>query len=302
MSEKLNTATRSPGALDAMAASIMVLLCTVWGLNQVAVKVASVEISPFVQAGGRSFFSALLVVVWCRFRGITIFKRDGTLWPGLVTGLLFTLEFAFFFLGVPRTTAARAVLFFYTAPFFIAIGAHFFLPNESMRPIHMVGLCLAFLGVSLSFADSLRSDASAYSISGDIMCLLAAAFWGMMVVVVKATKLVTIAPERSLLYQLVMSSILVPVGLLIGEQIPQNLSFVPAISFVYQVACVASASFLTFFWLMTKYDAAKLGAFIFLAPVFGVFFGWTLLGETVTIGLAVGAALICGGIWLVNRR
>ncbi len=280
----------------------MVLLCAIWGFNQVAVKVASAEIPPFVQAGLRSLCAAFVVMAWCRFRGIKAFQNDGTWKAGLLAGAFFTIEFALFFEGVPRTTAARAVLFFYTAPLFIAIGAHFFVPNERMRLVHVFGLILAFAGVAVCFSDGLRAAAPASSLIGDLLCLLAAIFWGATMIAIKATRLVTIAPERTLLYQLGTSSLLLPIGLVIGESLPSSISAIPALSFAFQVVVVASATFLTFVWLMTRYDAGKLSSFIFLAPLFGVLFGWMLLGETVNAGLLAGAVLICSGIWLVNRR
>jgi drug/metabolite transporter (DMT)-like permease len=302
MTTNSKPSAKRAGAVDAFAASIMVLLCAIWGLNQVAVKVASFEISPFVQGGLRSLCATGLVMTWCRFRGIKIFQRDGTLNAGLLAGLFFTIEFAFFFEGVPRTTAARAVLFFYTAPLFIAIGAHFFVPNERLKIAQVIGLLVAFSGVAMSFADGLRSAAPVSLLIGDGLCLLAAMFWGATMIVVKASKLVTIPAERTLLYQLAASTMLLPIGLLLGETLPGGLSPISVLSFIYQVLVVASASFLTFFWMLKRYDASRLGSFIFLAPAFGVLFGWLLLGEAVNAGLLVGATLICGGIWLVNRK
>lgn len=302
MSTSQESTSARPGAVDLFAATVMVVLCATWGLNQVAVKVASVEISPFVQAGLRSIFSGLLILAWCKYRGIKVFARDGSLWPGILVGLFFTIEFALFFVGVPRTSAARAVLFFYTTPFFVAIGAHFLLPGDRMTVSKLAGLVLAFFGVSLSFADALSSTAGQSGLTGDILCFTAAMFWAAVILTIKKTVLISIAPERALLYQLGVSGLLLPIGLLIGETLPSSLSFWPAVSFAYQVCLVASVSFLTFFWLMTKYDASRLSAFIFLAPAFGVFFGWLLLGESITLGLLAGAILICMGIWLVNRQ
>ena len=82
---------------------------------------------------------------------------------------------------------------------------------------------------------------------------------------------------------------------------PQTLSAWPAISFAFQVLFVVSTTFVLFFWLMARYDASRLGSFIFLAPAFGVFFGWLILDETIDIRLLAGAVLICSGIYLVNK-
>ena len=56
-------------------------------------------------------------------RGIPLFRRDGTLRAGLLMGTVFALEFVVIFFGLLYTTASRAVIFLYTAPFFVAFGA-----------------------------------------------------------------------------------------------------------------------------------------------------------------------------------
>src|SRR3954471_6770016 len=98
-------AERKP--LDATGTTVMVLLCLVWGLSQVATKAASEGISPLTQAAIRSLVAGLLLLGWARLRRIELFRSDGTLVPGLFAGLMFGAEFVFIFLGLQRTDAAR---------------------------------------------------------------------------------------------------------------------------------------------------------------------------------------------------
>ncbi len=114
------------------AFALMVLLCAIWGLQQVSIKVASAGISPIMQVGLRSGAAALLVFAWARWRGINLFSRDKSLRPGLLAGLLFGLEFVFIFVGVDHTTVSRMVVFLYTAPCFTVLGLHFWVPGERM--------------------------------------------------------------------------------------------------------------------------------------------------------------------------
>ena len=109
--------------LDRFAIGLMILFCTIWGVQQVAVKIANAGISPVWQAGLRSMGAAVLVWAWAMARGVRLFERDGTLWPGLIAGLLFSGEFALLFWALEFTTASRGVIFLYTAPFVVALGA-----------------------------------------------------------------------------------------------------------------------------------------------------------------------------------
>ena len=109
--------------LDRMAIGLMILFCMIWGVQQVAIKLASTGISPVWQAGLRSIVATVIVLGWTFVRRVNVFQRDGTLLPGLLAGLLFAAEFALIFIGLQHTSASRGVIFLYTAPFFVALGA-----------------------------------------------------------------------------------------------------------------------------------------------------------------------------------
>ena len=288
-------------APDAGAAGLLLLLCAVWGLAQVAMKVGSEGIPPVLQGGLRSLGSGALLLLWCALRGVPLWRRDGTLGPGLLAGLLFAVEFALLYPGLALTTASRGVVFLYTAPFVVALGAHWFVPGERLTRAKTIGLLAAFAGLALAFADSLRLP-SARELMGDLLCLATAVAWGATTVVIKASSLARVRAEKTLLYQLGVSALLLPpASLLLGE--PWRLDITPtvAVAFAYQVVVVAFASYAAWFWLVARYPASSLAAFTFVTPIFGVAAGALLLGESVTPALLAAVALIATGIWLVNR-
>ena len=71
--------------------------------------------------------------------------------PGLVAGVLFGVEFLLIYRGLLYTTASRAVLFIYLAPFFVVLGARWLLPGDRFGLDAMVGLLLAFVGMVVAF-------------------------------------------------------------------------------------------------------------------------------------------------------
>lgn len=287
--------------LDQRAAATMVLLCACWGLNQVAVKVANAGISPILQAGMRSIGAALLVLLWARLRGVRLGARDGTLGSGVMVGLLFALEFVLLYYGLAFTNASRGVIFLYTAPFFVAAGAHYFVPGDRLTRPKLLGLLAAFAGIALAFGHSLALPAHG-ELVGDLMCLGAAALWAATIIVIKTSPLIRVSAEKTLLYQLGVSAAVLPLGsALLGE--PGIIAPTPIVlaALAYQTIVVAFASYVAWFWLITRYPASRLSAFSFLTPVFGVGFGGILLGEPIGPALIAAVALIAGGIWLVNR-
>ncbi|KAB2936613.1 MAG: DMT family transporter [Rhodocyclaceae bacterium] len=287
--------------LDTTAMALMVVLCASWGLQQVAIKVANAGISPVWQASLRSIGAALLVWGWAAAKGIRLFERDGTLRAGLLSAALFAGEFAFIYWGLGYTTASRGVVFLYTAPFMIALGAHWLLPGERLRPLQWLGLACAFAGILAAFGESLGMQAKS-QLLGDGMLLLAAVLWAATTLVIKGSRLAKVSPAKTLFYQLAGSAVVLPfVSLALGEPGVIALSPLVLASVAYQTVLVAFASYLAWFWLVASYPAGRLAAFSFLTPLFGVMAGALLLGERVSTYLALALTLVVLGIWLVNR-
>jgi drug/metabolite transporter (DMT)-like permease len=65
---------------------------------------------------------------------------------------------------------------------------------------------------------------------------------------------------------------------------------------------VAFASYLAWFWLLTRYLTGRLAVFSFLSPLFGVLFGVLILGDPLTARFVIAAVLVGLGILLVNMR
>jgi drug/metabolite transporter (DMT)-like permease len=288
--------------LDPLAAGLLVFLCALWGFQQVTIKLASAGISPAMQAGLRSIIAVMLLWLWMQARGIRLLQRDGTFIPGIIAGLLFALEFLFLFWGLTFTSASRAIVFLYVAPFVVTVGVHFLVPEERLGTFQAAGLLLAFAGVAAIFAEaSVPHTASTWP--GDLMALAGGIFWGLTTLIVRTTRLVSIAPSRTLFYQLAVSALVLPIAsFMLGE--PGVIEVTPLIiaCLAFQGVIVAFASYLAWFWMISRYPAPKLSSYTFLAPVFGVVSGILFLREPLTAGLAVGALLVGTGIWIVNRR
>ncbi len=279
----------------------MVLLCLIWGLSQVATKTASEGISPVTQAAIRSVAAAILLLGWARLRGLALFGSDGTLVPGVIAGLLFGAEFVFIFLGLQWTDAARMVVFVYLAPCFTAVGLAWFVPGERMNARQWLGVLTAFGGLVLAFADAFASTRS--TLAGDLSGLAAGALWAATTVLIRASKLSSISAAKTLFYQLAVSAVmLAALALVLREPGVIRLTPIVVLSLAFQCVIVAFASFLAWFWLMTRYLASRLSVFSFLTPLFGVAAGVVLLGERMTPVFLGAALLVGGGIYLVNSR
>jgi drug/metabolite transporter (DMT)-like permease len=288
--------------LDATAFALMILLTALWGFQQVTIKVAAADVSLVMQAAIRSTVATLLLIAWAGVRGVVLFRRDETFWPGLAAGLLFAGEFVFIYAGLGYTTASRMIVFLYLTPPLTALGLHWFVPGERLSSRQWLGVLLAFGGVCLAFAEGFLSAGGTTAV-GDLFGVIAAGMWAATTVLIRASALARVSATRTLFYQLVVSAVaLFVASRLLGEPGVVRLTAVALGSLAYQGVIVAFASYLVWFWLLTRYLAARLAVFSFLAPMFGVLFGVVLLSEPLTPFFAGAALLVGGGIVLVNLR
>ena len=287
--------------LDAIAIAITIGLCLSWGFNNVAIKLAILDIPPLIQSAARSVIAAILVGVWSQARGIPLFKRDGTLSAGILAGVLFALEFLLIYRGLVWTTATRGVLFLYLAPFFVVIGSRWLVPGDHFHISQWLGLLLSFIGIVIAFGLPTPA-ADSRQVLGDLMLVGGAAAWGATTLTIKASALNRTSAEKTLLYQLVVSAPLLGLGaLFFGERITALPSAVALGAFAYQTIYIVSITFTIWFVLVVRYSAARLSVFTFLTPLFGVAAGHLVLGEPLTPAFAVAVALVAAGLLLVNR-
>ena len=292
--------------LDSRAVALLLGCCLFWGFQQVLVKATVAEVAPVFQAFVRFALATALLLLWCRWRGIAIWKRDRAHGPGLLAGALFAGEFACIYLGLQYTPASRLTVFVYCAPFWVALMLPRFVPGEHLRRAQWLGMGCAFVGVALALGDGLWGDAQAarpLGWVGDALGLAGGVFWALTTVVIRSTALGSASPERQLLYQVGVSTAVLPVlSLALGERWSFAFSAFATGSLLLQAVVGAFASYLAWVWMLAHYPATRISVFVFLTPVFALLFGVWWLNEPVTGGLLAALALVAVGIALVNRR
>ncbi len=285
-------------SVDGKAAAIMVVLCSIWGLHQVALKAAAVDVPTIYQVALRSGASALLVWAFAR-----LVEREpwlpGVVRPGLVVGGLFAIEFLFIAEGLRWTTASHMAVFIYTAPMFAAVGLQLRLPDERLSAAQWLGLAVAFLGVVVTFLGPADASSSS-SLVGDLLGLCAGASWGLTTVAIRTSKLSEAPATQALFYQLsaafvVLLAVAAATGAVRFHSTPLAWG-----SLAFQAVVVSFASYLVWFQLLRRYRAAQLGVLSFMTPLFGVAMAAALLADPLTPSFLAGAMLVVTGLLLVN--
>lgn len=287
---------------DLFCFQVMLLLCAIWGLQQVAIKLAAADVAPVLQAALRSGIAALLVGLLMTWKGGWEGLRQGTLAAGLLAGALFGLEFLFIALSLGYTTAGHVAVFLYTSPVFSALGLHLLLPSERLRPFQWMGIAVCFAGIAVAFiGGATLAQLDARMLLGDALAVAAGLAWGLTTVVVRTTKLSEAPPSLTLFYQLAVGfAFLLGIALATGQAGQVALTPIALGSVLFQGLVVSFASYLAWFWLLRRYLASNLAVFSFMTPLFGVTLGVLILGEPLTLNFVLGALLVLGGIGLVS--
>lgn len=289
--------------LDGLAVSLLLGCCLFWGFQQVLVKATIAEVPPVFQAAIRFAGATVLVWLWCIWRGVPLFSRDGSLRAGLLAGSLFAIEFACIYTGLQFSTASRLTVFLYTSPFWVAVVLPLRVKSEHLAPLQWLGLALAFAAVVFALREGLGVANQPNQWLGDLLALAAGMSWGLTTVVIRGSRLAQISPEKLLFYQVAVSTATLPLlSVMLGERWTWTFSAFAGTSLMAQTVVGAFASYLTWMWLLGHYQATKISAFVFLTPVFALLFGALWLHEPVTFNLIACLSMVAAGIVLVNRK
>jgi drug/metabolite transporter (DMT)-like permease len=285
--------------IDAFGAVSLILFSALLGFNQVVIKVVNEGLQPVFFAGIRSAGAVICVGLWMRWRGISLRPKPGTYLLGMLIGLFFSSEFLLLFTALDLTTVARSSVIFYSMPIWMALGAHVFLPGQRLTATMTVGLTVAFLGVAWAILD--RPSGGEVSLAGDLCALGAAFAWAAIGLLARGSALRQENPEMQLLWQVAISAVVLTLAAPLFGPLIRDLQPLHLWGLAFQIVIVVSAGFVFWLWLLSIYPAASVAAYSFLGPIFGVGFGWLLLGERIGPAILGALALVASGLWLMNR-
>lgn len=287
--------------LDSSGIALLIGVSAVMGVNQVLVKLVNAGLGPVFQAGLRSLLALILILGFAMLTRKPLNLRDGSFWPGILAGVFFAFEFLLLFQALDFTSVSRASIFFYTMPLWTAIAAHYLVPGEKLTIIRVTGLLIAISGVVLALSNNLNAT-NGNALTGDILCLVGAMLWSGIVIVTRTTRFSKACPEMQLIYQLTVSAIILLALAPFTGDLLRQLTPTIALIFGLQVIMVTCFGFLIWFWLLSVYPAYSVTSFSFLTPVFGVLFGWLILGEQLNRSILIALILVSIGVVLINRR
>lgn len=270
------------------------ILCLVWGLTWIAVKVGVTTVPPMLFAATRFIAAGLLLLVWGAVRGPLAPPQGGDLGRLFIASLLM-IAFCYgpLFWGmkfVPSGTAA--VLEMSLTPlalltFGIALG------EERWSIIRFGAMVLGVIGLSILFGPALTAtDGKSWTMLG-----LAAVGWA---AISSAWGSVLARPLVSRYGSAILSGSTMLVGgsVLLAASLVVEPDAVAALSTIWTWKAIAGWLFLVLFGSLIGYSIymqllrdigpARAGSFAFVSPAIAVGVGAVLVGEVITLQSVAG--------------
>ncbi|MFH1090342.1 MAG: DMT family transporter [Pseudomonadota bacterium] len=278
-------------------------LSVIFGSNWAIVKLGTQDFAPFFLAATRSVIVSFCLYIWISLKKIPLFPSRLILFHGIMVGLLFGAQFALLYSGLKITLASRTYVLLFTAPFFTAVGAHFFLQGDRLGLNKVIGLCLAFGGTLVLFLRGL-GQLSLDTLPGDLMILAAGAVWGAHTVYIKKYLFERTGTLQVLFYSVFFSApLLLGLSLIFENPMIIGVTWIGVFSVFWQSIVIAFLCYLGWFELIRRYPVSLIHAFSYFTPVFGVLIsGALIMKEDITINLIIALVMVSLGMVLINRR
>jgi drug/metabolite transporter (DMT)-like permease len=276
----------------------LVTLAALWGAAFLFMRVAAPEFGPLALAAVRVGGATLLLLPLLAWHG-----HGGALarhWkPIAVVGLINSaLPFSLYSYAALSISAGLSSIFNATAPLFGAIVAAFWL-QDRLTMSRVAGLVIGFAGVGWLAWDSAGAKADAIDVPGAVAaCLAGAALYGFSASYAKK-RLAGVPPMA-----VATGSQLTATLLLAGPAVALWPADVPSAGAWYAAIALAllctGIALVLYFRLIAHVGASNAVSVTFLIPAFAVLWGVIFLGETPTVRMLAGCAVILLGTALVT--
>ncbi len=281
---------------------LALLVCSLRGGNQVALKFALRSFSPMWTAFGRMLVSAFAVGGWSELRGIALAPLAAEWRPLWNLSLLLVVQISVLHYGADLTSPAYAVVLMNSNPIFANLIAHFFVPEDRLSRLRVLGLGVAFGGICVVFLGQPDARLAPNPTVGNLLVVVAAFTAAARTVYVQHL-VQTIDPPKAVLWQTVFSLPLFFVGALLAGGGPREpMHWAPVAGILYQGIVVGAVSLLVWVYLLRKHSPGALTVFSFSVPMFGMLLSAWLHSEAVTPRLILGVIAVISGISLATRR
>ncbi|MFQ5877958.1 MAG: EamA family transporter [Acidobacteriota bacterium] len=273
-----------------------------WGSTYLAMRYGVQDMPPALLAGTRFAIAGGLLFTWLRWRRVPL-PPARLLGPIAVTGLLLLAGGNWMVtVSVQTVPSGMAAVIIANVPFFMVAIEALRRDGERITPLVAAGLVVGFLGMLILMWPKITALGSRgwEAAPGEIALLAANVSWAFGSIYSKH-RVRGVAPLMAVaLEMLIAGAALLLIGTLLGEAPRYQVTRRSATAVGWLIVAGSLFGYSSYIWLLGHVPAAKVSTYAYVNPVIAIVLGWLFLGEAVGARMAVGTAVILGGVAAVN--
>ena len=292
----MRSAVHSGDRLKMVAAFLAIYV--IWGSTYLAIRYAVDGLPPFLMMGIRHVVAGGLLFGILRIRGEA--APDRRLWlPSLIAGgVCFLGGHGLLAWAEIKVSSGLAALLIACEPIIMVVLARM-MGQEKFSSRTLLGLLLGMVGIAVLFQTTARQG----SVMGALALVLASVCWSVGAIYARGVKTASSAALFAAMQMITGGVLLLVTGSALGERIyPTAVSLRCLFSLIYLIIFGSLIAFSAYTWLLRVTTAARVSTHCYINPVVAVFLGWALAGETITMPMLVGTAIVVASVILVTTK
>jgi drug/metabolite transporter (DMT)-like permease len=273
-----------------------------WGSTYLAIRLGVRDLPPALMAGARFSLAGALLFAWLRHRGVALPPRH-LLGPIALTGMLLLFGGNYLVTWSEQyVPSGRAAVIVANLPFFMATLEALRRDGERLSPMGVSGLLVGFCGMLILMWPKIAGGGghALADFRGEIALLGANLLWAVGSIYSKH-RVKGVAPLMGVaLEMLIAGAALLGFGLILGEASRFHPTTVSAAAVLWLIVAGSLGGYSSYMWLLTHVPAAKVSTYAYVNPVIALVLGWLAAGEPLDSRMALGTAVILGGVAVVN--
>jgi len=288
---------REPKTIDVL---LLILLGAIWGSAFFNIKIATYTYDPITLVFVRVFFALIALSFYCAYKNIKILAFSNKWKMYALVGLTnITIPFLFIAYGTNVVDSYLSAILMSTTPLSGTLLAHFFTSNEKLNFFKSAGVLVGFLGVLFLFFDKLViSENNLFYV---IIILCGSTFY--VIGGILTLKFLKDDGNENVSTSTILWSLIFLFPFCVYQQPWANLnpSMESTIALIYLGVFPTGVAWMLRFHILTKVGMVFQTQVAYLIPIFGIIFGYVIMGEQITWKVLVSLIIIISGIFMVKK-
>ena len=280
--------------------SLLILLAVIWGSSFFNIKIATYSYEPITLALVRVIFASIPLLIICKLRKIKIEAFEKNWNKYAIIGLCnISIPFVLIAIGTSKINSYLAAILMSTTPLSGSILAHIFTNNEKISFLKSIGVLIGFSGIVLLFFDKVIINSENYLYA--LITILGSTFYsigGLLTLKLKNKKNENVTTSTTI-WSVIF---LLPFSLIIETPWNSSPTFASTLSLLYLGVIATGLAWLIRFRILTVNGLVFQTQVAYLIPIFGIFFGYFLMDETITWRVLLSLVIILIGIYIFKKN